>query len=51
MIVGAIAIVCIAALAVGLYFGLRTTDGTGNEESYANAAVTTNGYPCAAIGR
>lgn len=69
--VGAIIVVCAAALAVGLYFGLRPDNGTATtvnpldppdptsplppSESelgvYWNAAVATNGYPCAIIGR
>lgn len=65
---GAAIVVCAAALAVGLYFGLRPDNETTPtlnppdptsplppSESelgvYWNAAVTTNGYPCAIIGR
>jgi len=68
VVFGAIIVVCAAALAVGLYFGLRPDNGTGTttdppdptgplppSESelgvYWNAAVATNGYPCAIIGR
>lgn len=65
---GAIIVVCAAALAVGLYFGLRPDDETTTSLDppdptsplppsdselgiYWNAAVATNGYPCAIIGR
>jgi len=69
VVIGAVFIVCAAALAVGLYFGLRSDDETqaetlnppdptsppppSNSELgiYWNAAVVTNGYPCAIIGR
>lgn len=69
VVIGAVFIVCAAALAVGLYFGLRSEDESpaaslnppdptrplppSDSELgvYWNAAVTTNGYPCAIIGR
>jgi len=68
VVFGALIVVCAAALAVGLYFGLRPDNGTATtlnppdptnplppSESelgiYWNAAVATNGYPCAIIGR
>jgi hypothetical protein len=68
VVFGAVIVVCAAALAVGLYFGLRPDNGTTStlnppdptsplppSESelgvYWNAAVATNGYPCAIIGR
>jgi len=68
VVFGVIIVVCAAALAVGLYFGLRPDNGTATtlnppdptsplppSESelgvYWDAAVATNGYPCAIIGR
>jgi hypothetical protein len=69
VVIGAVFIVCAAALAVGLYFGLRSDDETPTASLdppdptkpvppsdsemgiYWNAAVATNGYPCAIIGR
>jgi hypothetical protein len=65
---GAVIIVCAAALAVGLYFGLRPDVETATSLNppdptsplppsdselgiYWNAAVATNGHPCAIIGR
>ncbi|KAJ9582225.1 hypothetical protein L9F63_003435, partial [Diploptera punctata] len=47
IIIGIMAIICIAAIAIGLYFHLARTE----EEVYTHAAITTNGYPCADIGR
>ena len=50
MIVGALGTVCLVGLVVGLYFGLRSTED-GDAGIYDQAAVTTNGYPCAEIGK
>ncbi|XP_069703106.1 scoloptoxin SSD14-like isoform X2 [Periplaneta americana] len=63
--VGVVAIICAVAIGLGLYFGLRDNDeSSGRQEPYSppsvpdselgvywNAAVATNGYPCAIIGR
>lgn len=68
VVFGAVTVVCAAALAVGLYFGLRPDVETATSLNppdptsplppsdselgvYWNAAVATNGYPCAIFGR
>ncbi|KAJ4439560.1 hypothetical protein ANN_07687 [Periplaneta americana] len=63
--VGVVAIICAVAIGLGLYFGLRDNDESSERQEpysppsvpdselgvYWNAAVATNGYPCAIIGR